>query len=144
MNTIGSRIKEARLKAGLKQADIVRAVGVSSPTVSDWEGGKIKSIEGENLIKLAKALRVSPEWLQTGKERTRLSVSTTSSYGLLEDNAELVGASNEPILDSDEAMLLRLFREMTDEQRAGILKNATDTHEANEKLLRQLLARKKA
>jgi hypothetical protein len=58
----------------------------------------------------------------------------------------MIAANDDPRLaqDSDEAMLLRIFREMTDEQRGDILKNATDTHETNERLLAQLLARKKA
>jgi transcriptional regulator with XRE-family HTH domain len=135
MNTIQERIKFARESAGLKKADLVRAVGVSAPTISDWESGKIKNIEGANLLKLANALKVTPEWLQTGKE-TRQRTEPTP----------MIAANDDPRLaqDSDEAMLLRIFREMTDEQRGDILKNATDTHETNERLLAQLLARKKA
>ena len=135
MNTIHDRIKSARESAGLKKADLVRAVGVSAPTISDWESGKIKNIEGANLLKLANALRVSPEWLQTGKEsRQRI------------EPIQMIAANDDERVaqDGDEAMVLRALRQMTDEQRADILKNAQDIVDSNERLLTQLLARKKA
>jgi transcriptional regulator with XRE-family HTH domain len=142
MQMIAERLKEAISKSGIKKTDIATACGVSDQAVTGWL--KTGRVHKKHVPKLAALTGVSTDWLLTGKESTKLSLSTTLSYDLLEDNAELVGASNEPILHSDEAMLLRLFREMTDEQRADILKNASDTHETNERLLAQLLARKKA
>lgn len=68
MKKLNERITYARTKAGFSKAYIARSVGVSSPTVTDWESGKIKTIEAGNLLKLAQVLNVDPEWLQTGKE----------------------------------------------------------------------------
>ncbi|MBP8283322.1 MAG: helix-turn-helix transcriptional regulator, partial [Chromatiaceae bacterium] len=50
----------------MSQADIMRAVGVSNATASDWESGKT-SPRGENLIKLCKHLRITTDWLVYGK-----------------------------------------------------------------------------
>lgn len=41
-------------------------IGVTGQSVSQWENGSTKSLEGENLYRLAKALNVSAEWLLTG------------------------------------------------------------------------------
>lgn len=51
---------------GLKPADIMRATGVSKATVSFWVSGTNRA-KGANLLALAKALRCTPEWLETGK-----------------------------------------------------------------------------
>ncbi len=51
----------------IKGVDLARAVGVRPPSVSDWLSGKSKTMEGENLLRAAKHLGVSPIWLATGK-----------------------------------------------------------------------------
>ncbi len=60
------RIKQRMADLGLKPADIVRATGVSKATVSFWVSGTNRA-KGANLLALAKALRCTPEWLETGK-----------------------------------------------------------------------------
>lgn len=65
--TLQSRLKEAMRLAGVRQADLARACGVAQPSVSDWVTGKTKALEGQNLVRAAKRLRVNPEWLATGK-----------------------------------------------------------------------------
>lgn len=51
-------IKAARLKAGLTQAQLALAVGVTQQAVSQWEsGGRLFSVE--TLIRLSKALGCS-------------------------------------------------------------------------------------
>jgi transcriptional regulator with XRE-family HTH domain len=66
MKTLNERIKHARTSAKLTQAYVARSVGVSTATASDWESGKIKRIESQNLLKLASLFKVSPTWLQFG------------------------------------------------------------------------------
>lgn len=51
-------IRELRLRAGMQQKEIALAVGVSRPTVSEWEHQK-KDPTGERLLKLAKLFNVS-------------------------------------------------------------------------------------
>lgn len=45
-------VKELRKKAGIQQKELAVIIGVSSPTVSDWENNK-KDPSGERLKKLA-------------------------------------------------------------------------------------------
>ncbi len=66
--SMGKRIKQARLalKPKMTQQQLADAVGVSRPAVTQWETGETKSLDGENLLRVAKELRVSPEWLLDG------------------------------------------------------------------------------
>lgn len=67
MTNWNQRITEAREARGMTKADLMRACGVSAPTVSGWESGEIKSLEAGNLLKICDALRVDPWWLILGK-----------------------------------------------------------------------------
>lgn len=83
---INDRIIARARELKLKQVDIVRAVGCSKGTVNQWFKGDTAP-NGENLLKTAKALGVSPEWLQTGKEAIKpLKVD-------YEHNADFVGVA---------------------------------------------------
>lgn len=68
MSTLQERI--TKLLAGppkISQAALARACGIRPPSVNDWVSGKTKSIEGENLLRAAAFLKVSPLWLATGR-----------------------------------------------------------------------------
>lgn len=52
-------VKALRLKAGMQQQELANLVGVSSPTVSDWEHQR-KNPHGENLRRLAEIFGVDP------------------------------------------------------------------------------------
>lgn len=60
------RVKEARVNAGISKSDFAKAVKVSAPTVTDWESGEIKKIDGENLLRAASVLGVTAEWIIFG------------------------------------------------------------------------------
>ncbi|MDG1642959.1 helix-turn-helix domain-containing protein [Klebsiella huaxiensis] len=66
MGTIGSRIRERRNELGLTQRDVGAAVGRSTGAVTQWEADMTKP-NGQNLMRLAKFLNCSPEWLLSGK-----------------------------------------------------------------------------
>ncbi len=59
---IGDRIREARTKLGLTQAQLARQVGVSSQTVWSWEAGRVRP-KHEHLEELAFRCEVSTTWL---------------------------------------------------------------------------------
>ena len=65
METIGQRIVRRRLELGLSKTDIWQGAGLSSGVYSQWMNGA--KLSGDNLLKVAKILLVSPEWLLTGK-----------------------------------------------------------------------------
>ena len=66
MESLGSRIKQLRLRAKLNKAALAREIGVSDVTVSYWESGAIKQIGHERLVALADALSCSLATLLEG------------------------------------------------------------------------------
>ncbi|WP_347454293.1 XRE family transcriptional regulator [Acinetobacter thermotolerans] len=69
MKTLAERLKyamEVLPPKKIKGVELARAVGVKPPSVSDWLSGKSKTMEGPNLIKAAKFLKVNSTWLGTG------------------------------------------------------------------------------
>ncbi len=65
--TLAERVKKAREAAGLSKSELARLCGVSPSAVTQWESGETKTLEGENLVRAADALRVDALWLATGK-----------------------------------------------------------------------------
>lgn len=63
----GGRIKERRQQLGLKQNQLARKIDIAATNISMWESGTT-SPKGENLIRLANALKVTPEWILYGGE----------------------------------------------------------------------------
>jgi len=59
---LSSRIKQARIKSGISQAELARRMDISRASVSIWESGG--NVSQDNIIKLASLLKVTPEWLQ--------------------------------------------------------------------------------
>ena len=57
-----TNFKKARLKMGMSQKEIAITLGVSGPTVSDWENGK-KTPSGKNLVSLSNLFGVSTDYL---------------------------------------------------------------------------------
>lgn len=70
MSTFGTRLREARERAGMTQAELAHAVGYSGRgAVNGWENDKqAPPLEAVKL--LAEALNVSAGWLAFGEERT--------------------------------------------------------------------------
>ncbi|WP_151749138.1 helix-turn-helix domain-containing protein, partial [Acinetobacter oleivorans] len=69
MNTLAERLRyamEVLPPKKIKGVDLARAVGVKPPSVSDWLSGKSKTMEGENLLRASKFLKVNPAWLASG------------------------------------------------------------------------------
>jgi transcriptional regulator with XRE-family HTH domain len=135
------RIKEARKKAGLNQSELARLINKTPQTVQQWEAGKT-SPKGDNLLNLAQALRVTPEWLQFGKEsRVPANLVSLHGGGLPVPNS----APNDLVAqDSDEEMMLRFLRMMTDEQRQETLNSAKKVYDHNQEIMEKLSSRKRA
>lgn len=65
--SLSERLKKAMDDAGVSQAELARACKVKPPSVNGWLSGKSKFLRGENLLAAARALRVSQDWLATGR-----------------------------------------------------------------------------
>lgn len=61
------RLTEAREAKKIKKTAFAKLVGVSAPTVTEWENGNTKMIEGKNLLNVCEKLEISPDWLLYGK-----------------------------------------------------------------------------
>lgn len=66
MINIHERIRATRKRAGMTQVDLAKMVGVARVSLTQWESGDT-SPKGENLLKLARALGVTPDWLISGR-----------------------------------------------------------------------------
>lgn len=64
---VGVRLRHARKLRGMTQQELAKSSGVTQASISEVETGESKSPVGTNLIKLAQSLRVSAEWLASGK-----------------------------------------------------------------------------
>jgi len=70
MTPIRLRLEQIRTAMGWSQAELARRSGVPQPTISRLEGGKTRTIDLDNLEKLADALGVNAAALisHTGEE----------------------------------------------------------------------------
>lgn len=59
---IASRLKEARILAGLSQAQSAEKLGIQRPTISEIEAGRRK-VGAEELIRFADLYKVDSSWL---------------------------------------------------------------------------------
>jgi len=65
MSTMGERLRSARKAAGLSQAALGKLAGLSQRGVSQIERGETESTG--HVVPLAAAVKVSPDWLETGR-----------------------------------------------------------------------------
>lgn len=71
MQTLCSRIREARKLTGLSRAELARRVGVKPSAAVQWEHEDGTAPSVRNLIKLAELTGISFEWLATGRGMAR-------------------------------------------------------------------------
>jgi transcriptional regulator with XRE-family HTH domain len=70
IETIGQRIRTTRKRLGLNQGALADRLGVTQPTVANWEAG-VHDPRQLMLAKLAEALGVSLGWLAGGERSDR-------------------------------------------------------------------------
>ena len=88
MKTLADRIKATRQKLGWSQAHLAAEAGISQSTIGNIESGFRQ--RPRELISIAQALSVSPEWLETGKSTNMLL--TLVQQGSAPDVASVRGA----------------------------------------------------
>lgn len=108
---IGLRIKNLREERGFSQGELARQVGVTQPTVSDWENNKTEPTV-DNLRILAVEFDVFFEWLATGRGERRFASQAQ------EPPAEYRVERPPP---GDEARLLDTFRRLSGPRREALL-----------------------
>jgi len=81
---IGDRIKQARKLRGLNRTKLAKLIGMPYPTLAGIENGDQGG--STKLASISKALRVRPEWLETGNGQME-----TPGYLSDEDWADIMG-----------------------------------------------------
>lgn len=111
--SIGSRLKEARLRCGMKQEELARAVGVTKGAVGNYETG-VSSPKESVLIKLMEVLGVDANYL----------------YQDYVDFPE--GVANRLDLSTEEQHLVAMYRG-ADEQARSFALEMLENHQIEEK-----------
>ncbi|MFT3761362.1 MAG: helix-turn-helix transcriptional regulator [Pseudoxanthomonas sp.] len=111
---LATRIRTARMRAGLSQHGLAERLGVSRGAVANWECTKEVQPTSERLRAIAKTTGVAHEWLATGRGRM--------FYDTSQDEVPAVDA--EFVEDRLELRLLRAYREASRHKRARLLELA--------------------
>jgi transcriptional regulator with XRE-family HTH domain len=69
--SLAGRIRFARVNAGLNQIELASLCDVSPSLICVLESGRIKSLRHSTLIRMAKVLGRSPEWLALGQGKEK-------------------------------------------------------------------------
>ena len=76
---LAGRLKQARLRTGLTQADLAEIAGLSESTVVAAESGK-RSVRLENLVEMCRALGTTMEQIVTGGENAGVTVEHEAQF----------------------------------------------------------------
>lgn len=111
---IGYRVKQARKHRQKTQGWLAQEVGIAQGSVSSWETGDTEPTS-ENLARIATALRVSYEWLATGRGEMEVTYSPVS-----------VSVAEPMPVDQDLAELVVLFEQLPRARRQTLLQFMRD------------------
>lgn len=101
---VGARIRALRKAAGLKQGALANAAGMPQSTLSDIERGDIEMPGGDVLVRIAQALKVSPDALVADGEDPVPALTTLDESELLAIYRVLTDASRGALLAAARAM----------------------------------------
>jgi transcriptional regulator with XRE-family HTH domain len=73
MNTLGKRVKWARLLRDLEQKDLAKQAGLTIPYMSQIENDHVNP-RADVVVRLAQVLNVSTDFLLLGKDKEKVSV----------------------------------------------------------------------
>lgn len=75
--TLGKRLREARLRAGLSQVDIAKRIGKSKQLASAWEAGRAE-MTATTLGDFARITSTDANWLLLGTQNGKTSIDVPS------------------------------------------------------------------
>ena len=67
--TFAQRLRRARQQAQLTQHDLARRAGITRSAISQWEIGQVSRVDAAPLLKVARALGTTIDWLLEGESR---------------------------------------------------------------------------
>jgi transcriptional regulator with XRE-family HTH domain len=118
--SMGLRIKQIRLQAGMRQWELARLLGTTQSAVHKYEHGVVP--EPRRLLELARVGSTSIEWLLTGRhwdsgseERERLSPDVLRTAALLRE----IGADQRQSVDEALRIVREAVAELEDDRGTG-------------------------
>jgi DNA-binding Xre family transcriptional regulator len=69
------RLAQVCMERAITKTELARMCKVSVPTASDWMSGKIKNLEGTNLLAICDALSIDPWWLVLGIHKDKSPIT---------------------------------------------------------------------
>jgi transcriptional regulator with XRE-family HTH domain len=102
--SMAQKIKDLRQQRGMTLEEVANIVGVGKSTVRKWETGMIANMKRDKIASLAQALGTTPAYLMGWKE-----------------DKEETNSPDQIKLTEGEEMLLKLFRQIPEENRALVL-----------------------
>jgi transcriptional regulator with XRE-family HTH domain len=132
VKSIAERTKEARDALGLSQVDLAARAKVSPGTIGNLEAGTRKS--PRELLAIAAALKVSPEWLKSGKGPRE----AVPSPGAPPRN-DVFYSPPAPNLTGPQKLMLELMSELPLDEQGEVIRDLMQraSLRAGEKLLEQ-------
>jgi len=130
VTTIAERLKEARLEANLSQPALAKRARVSPGTIGNIEAGTRSN--PRELLAIAAAVKVRPEWLKTGALPKR------------DPDASQAESDQSPPLNPRQRILLGLFDGLTAKQQEDMIRELEATKRQNDEVLTELLKRRVA
>lgn len=105
MDSTAERIKALRSALGLTLEQVGDAVGVNKATVLRWESGEIESAKASKIMKLARVLHTTPEFIVFGEDNKDQYVALTKEERkLLADYKRAKASNNRAVLALVEAI----------------------------------------
>lgn len=109
LTSLAGRIKFARINAGLNQLELASLCDVSPSLICVLESGRIKSLRHSTLMRMAKVLGQSPEWLALGNVKGKpIPARLKFEQELMTELRKLTAA--------DRKLVLRLVQSMVDQK----------------------------
>ncbi|MBS9779929.1 MAG: helix-turn-helix domain-containing protein, partial [Moraxellaceae bacterium] len=126
MSTFQDRLVEAMHEKRVKQVQIKDAVNVSKGTVSNWVSGKTNP-DGVSILKIAKFLNISVDWLATGEGEMNPNTQSTTTAEVQppinndEPEIKLTMDALKKFLNSNEGFLIEKFRSLSTENQQAVI-----------------------
>lgn len=118
MGTLADRVRQTREDLGLSQEQLAYKAGVSQGTIGNIESGLRK--KPRELVKIATALEVRPEWLDTGATPRKLGEpGQATKYGKNSPGWTAPGLTKAQLTVS--ALLEEHLSTMSDEQCKAVI-----------------------
>lgn len=98
-------LKNRRLEKQLTLDDVGHLVGVSAATISRWESGDIANMKRDKIVKLAKALDISPAIIMGWDE----TISSNDTQQRLDPDVRRIERARQKMPEADKKFMMDML-----------------------------------